>query len=203
MYEIRKDGTVLALTESPNYIRLHPDGFYILCEQSEAQGVALYGTPYHLFGRKPMDGLETVMLVEIDSGRILREQETVNSIAFVTLAEAGSIDDVTAGEHIDAFAPWAVSVAYTVGKLRKYGGKLYRCITAHTSQADWTPDAAVSLWSVASDPAEEYPSWSQPMGAHDAYSAGDKVTHSDKKWTSDLDGNVWEPGVYGWSEVTT
>lgn len=202
MYEIIKDGAVLALAESPNYIRLHPDGFYILCEQSEAQGVALDGTPYHLFGRKPMDGLETVVLVEIDSGRILREQETVNSIAFVTLAEAGSIDDVTAGEHIDAFAPWAVSVAYTVGQLRKYGGKLYRCITAHTSQADWTPDAAVSLWSVASDPAEEYPSWSHPMGAHDAYSAGDKVTHSDKKWTSDLDGNVWEPGVYGWTEVT-
>ena len=202
MYEIIKDGAVLSLTESPNYIRLHPDGFYILCEQSEAQGVALDGTPYHLFGRKPMDGLETVVLVEIDSGRILQEQETVNSIAFVTLAEAGSIDDVTAGEHIDAFAPWAVSVAYTVGQLRKYGEKLYRCITAHTSQADWTPDAAVSLWSVASDPAKEYPSWSQPMGAHDAYSAGDKVTHSDKKWTSDLDGNVWEPGVYGWTEVT-
>ena len=76
MYEIRKDGAVLALTESPNYIRLHPDGFYILCEQSDAQGVALYGTPYHLFGRKPMDGLETVVLVEIDSGRILQEQET-------------------------------------------------------------------------------------------------------------------------------
>lgn len=76
MYEIIKDGTVLALTESPNYIRLHPDGFYILCEQSEAHGVALNGTPYHLFGRKPMDGLETVVLVKIDSGRILREQET-------------------------------------------------------------------------------------------------------------------------------
>lgn len=202
MYEIIKDGAVLALTESPNYIRLHPDGFYILCEHSEAQGVALNGTPYHLFGRKPMDGLETVVLVEIDSGQILQEQETVNSIAFVTLAEAGSIDDVTAGEHIDAFAPWAVSVAYTVGQLRKYGGKLYRCITAHTSQADWTPDAAVSLWSVAGDPAEEYPSWSQPAGAHDAYSAGDKVSHDGKHWISTIDNNVWEPGtVEYWKEV--
>ena len=46
MYKIIKDGAVLALTESPNYIRLHPDGFYILCDQSEAQGVAYHGTPY-------------------------------------------------------------------------------------------------------------------------------------------------------------
>ena len=34
-----------------------------------------------------------------------------------------------------------------------------------------------------------------------AYSAGAKVSHSEKKWTSDLDNNVWEPGVYGWTEV--
>ena len=26
-----------------------------------------------------------------------------------------------------------------------------------------------------------------------------KVTHKDQRWTSDLDGNVWEPGVYGWT----
>ena len=34
-----------------------------------------------------------------------------------------------------------------------------------------------------------------------AVSAGAKVSHSEKKWTSDLDNNVWEPGVYGWTEV--
>lgn len=33
------------------------------------------------------------------------------------------------------------------------------------------------------------------------YSNGDKATHNGKTWTSDLDNNVWEPGVYGW-EVT-
>lgn len=34
----------------------------------------------------------------------------------------------------------------------------------------------------------------------DAYMAGDKVTHNDKHWVSDVDNNVWEPSVYGWSE---
>lgn len=47
-----------------------------------------------------------------------------------------------------------------------------------------------------------YPAWVQPSGAHDAYQTGSCVSHNEKKWTSDVDGNVWEPGVYGWSEVT-
>ena len=202
MYKIIKDGAVLALTESPNYIRLHPDGFYILCEQKEAQGVALNGTPYHLLGRASMEGMETVVLAETDSGHILQEQETVNSIAFVTLAEAGKIDTVTAEEHMELFAPWAYPADYKIGNLRRYNGRLYKCIGDHTSQADWTPDVAVSLWVSTSDPAEEYPAWSQPVGAHDAYNTGDKVSHNGKHWTSDVDANVWEPGVYGWTEVT-
>ena len=58
-----------------------------------------------------------------------------------------------------------------------------------------------ALWSKVGDPAEEWPAWSQPLGAHDAYNAGDKVSHNGKHWTSDTDGNVWEPGVYGWTEA--
>ena len=54
----------------------------------------------------------------------------------------------------------------------------------------------------SADPAEEWPEWSQPVGAHDAYNAGDKVSHNGKHWTSAMDGNVWEPGTYGWDEIT-
>ena len=56
-------------------------------------------------------------------------------------------------------------------------------------------------WAVTPPPAEEWPSWSAPVGAHDAYSAGAKVSHGEKHWISDQDGNVWEPGVYGWTEA--
>ena len=45
------------------------------------------------------------------------------------------------------------------------------------------------------------PEWSQPLGAHDAYSKGAKVSHNGKHWISDLDANVWEPGQYGWTEA--
>ena len=81
-------------------------------------------------------------------------------------------------------------------------GIVYKCVQNHTSQADWTPDTASSLWSKTSDPAEEWPEWSQPVGAHDAYPKGAKVSHNSKHWISTAENNVWEPGVYGWEEVT-
>ena len=202
MYEIRKDGAVLALAEKPTYIYLHPDGFYALCDEVQAQGIAVSGQAFSLFGREPMAGCETVLLVETDTGDILRRTELTNSITFVTLVEAGTIDEVTAGEHTEMFAPWQTSVSYTAGQLRSYRSKLYKCLQAHTSQDDWTPDTAVSLWVNVSDPAEEWPAWSQPVGAHDAYAMGDKVSHNGKHWQSTADANVWEPGVYGWNEVS-
>ena len=90
---------------------------------------------------------------------------------------------------------------YFAGERVTYEGSYYRCIQNHTSQSDWAPDVAVSLWVSISDPSEEYPEWKQPAGAHDAYSKGDKVSHNDKHWISDVDNNVWEPSVYGWTEV--
>ena len=141
-------------------------------------------------------------LKAINAAKLYAQQrENAAAIAFVVLAENGQIDAVTAAEQSTLFAEWVPGVNYTVGSLRRYGGTLYRCVQDHTSQEGWSPDKAASLWAVTSDPAEEWPAWSQPVGAHDAYSAGAKVSHKDKHWTSDLDGNVWEPGVFGWTEI--
>lgn len=139
-----------------------------------------------------------------DQGRLANaqtEQRLVTDIAFVTLAESGAIDEVTATEHTDVFSPWAEGMKYVAGNLRTFGDKLYKCVQNHTSQADWTPDKTPALWVLAGDPAEEWPAWSQPVGAHDAYNKGDKSSHNEKHWISDVDGNVWEPGVYGWTET--
>ena len=141
-------------------------------------------------------------LKAINAAKLYAQQrENAAAIAFVVLAENGQIDAVTAAEQSTLFAEWVPGVNYTVGSLRRYGGTLYRCVQDHTSQEGWSPDKAASLWAVTSDPAEEWPAWSQPVGAHDAYSAGAKVSHNGKHWTSDLDGNVWEPGVFGWTEI--
>lgn len=134
----------------------------------------------------------------------LEKEKSVNAISFVTLAEQGHIDDVTAGEHTDMFAEWAYPIAYTEGQIRRYDDKLYKCISAHNSQEDWTPDKTGSLWKAISDPNEEWPEWSRPIGAFDAYQTGDKVTYEGKHYVSLIDNNVWSPTEYtaGWDEVS-
>ena len=115
-------------------------------------------------------------------------------------ALSASLSDETALTGVELFPPWSVGKSYATGDRLQYEGTLYKCVQGHTSQADWTPPATPALWTAVS--IDEYPAWVQPTGAHDAYSKGDKVTHSGKRWTSDVDNNTWEPGVYGWTEVT-
>ncbi len=190
------------MTEAPTYIKKAANGCYVLCPEPEAQGIAYNGQVFHLLGREEMEDVETVMLEETDAGEEISRAAEAGSIMFVTLAEAGDIDGAAAAEHAELFAPWAYPVKYKTGQIRRYtDGKLYRCVQDHTSQEDWTPDAASSLWAVAADPAEAWPAWSQPVGAHDAYAKDSRTSHNGKHWASDLDGNVWEPGIYGWTEV--
>ena len=109
---------------------------------------------------------------------------------------AVTLEDETALTGVELFPMWTIGRAYAVDDRVQHGGTLYKCVQAHTSQADWMPDATPALWVVVS--IDEYPEWVHPTGAHDAYNIGDKVTHNGKMWVSDVDNNVWEPGVYGW-----
>ena len=124
------------------------------------------------------------------------------AIALRKLIEKLSADlpDSEAYTAPELFPQWTLK-DYQQGDRVQYNGLLYKCLQAHTAQADWTPDTAVSLWVRVDDPSIEFPEWRQPQGSHDAYGKGDKVSHNGKHWQSDVDGNVWEPGVYGWSEV--
>lgn len=114
---------------------------------------------------------------------------------------ASGMDDAVALTVPELFDRWQSGKEYGVDDRVRYEDTLYKCLTAHTSQDSWTPDVSFSLWVRIDDPAIEWPAWIQPLGAADAYNEGAKVSHNDKRWTSDLDSNVWEPGVYGWTEV--
>ena len=57
-----------------------------------------------------------------------------------------AVDDATALRMMQYYPNWTVGQAYTVGYKVQYKEKLYKVITAHTSQADWTPDVAVTLF---------------------------------------------------------
>lgn len=112
-----------------------------------------------------------------------------------------SADDETALKAKDLYPKWRTDTAYIVGVRVLYSDTLYKCLQAHTSQPTWTPTDAPSLWAqvLIPDP-EVIPEWVQPESTN-PYMKGDKVTHNGKTWICDIDNNVWEPGVYGWSEV--
>ena len=130
---------------------------------------------------------------------------TINDRKFYTDADINgvrqNVNEVSQKMNEAIYPSWNPDkFKYFAGEKVSCNGEYYRCIQEHTSQADWSPDVAVSLWARTSDPTEEWPDWVQPTGAHDAYQKGDKVSHNEKHWISDVDGNVWEPGVYGWTE---
>lgn len=114
-------------------------------------------------------------------------------------AEALSDEDALKGPEL--FRPWRPDTEYQINQRIRHGGKLYRVVQDHTSQSDWTPDVSPALYTELANPAEEWPEWKQPLGAQDAYNKGDRVSHNEKRWISDGDGNVWEPGTYGWTET--
>ena len=66
-----------------------------------------------------------------------------------------SLDDEAAIDVFDLFPMWINGKTYAVDDRVRYNDILYKCIIAHTSQADWTPDVAVSLWVRVDDPTIE------------------------------------------------
>lgn len=63
---------------------------------------------------------------------------------------AVTLDDGTALTGVELFPAWVVGRAYAVDDRVQHGGTLYKCVQAHSSQADWTPDKTPALWAVVS-----------------------------------------------------
>lgn len=112
-----------------------------------------------------------------------------------------NLDDETAVTSVDLFPHWIATGSYFVGDRVQYNHILYKCLQAHDAQESWNPEDATSLWAkvLIPDPGD-IPEWEQPSSTN-PYMMGDKVRHVGKVWQSDVDNNVWEPGVYGWSEI--
>lgn len=113
-----------------------------------------------------------------------------------------NLDDEVAGNHPNLYADWVVDKAYDSNERVCFNGVTYKVLQPHVSQAEWTPEAAPSLFAkvLVSDNPDEVLAWEQPDSTN-PYMTGDKVMHADKVWVSIVDNNVWEPGVYGWEEV--
>lgn len=129
---------------------------------------------------------------------------TADEVSRMLIAQqinALEVDDTTALRMAEFYPAWSADTDYAAGFKVQRGGTLYKCLQAHTAQADWTPEAAPSLWAKVLVPDETViPAWEQPDSTN-PYSKGDTVTHNGKTWVSDVDNNVWTPGVFGWTEV--
>lgn len=132
------------------------------------------------------------------------------TVMFRALAQTDVITPADALDNALMFPLWddCIGQRAEAGSYWRHVDKLYRVNAGqgHTIQADWPPDQAASLFSLAANPADEWPDWIQPTGAHNAYEKGDKVTHDGKRWLSMVDNNTWEPGAAGiddtiWREV--
>lgn len=123
------------------------------------------------------------------------EAETIVA-ALVKLRESATDEQALSVPVL--YPEWRSGVDYVTGQRVLHGGVLYKVLQDHTSQDDWTPDAAPSLFARVLIPdATAIPEWEQPDSTN-PYMSGDKVSHNGSAWVSTIDNNVWEPGVYGW-----
>lgn len=143
-------------------------------------------------------GYDTLVDHKVTFAKIETKQDEIDAALKPVL---DYLSDEEALKFTELYPAWAVGKVYAVGVRVKYEDILYKCITEHSSQEDWTPDKSPALWTtvLVSDNGDIL-AWSQPDSTN-AYMTGDKVTHNDKTWVSIVDNNVWEPGVYGWDEV--
>lgn len=104
------------------------------------------------------------------------------------------------------YPEWRANKQYYAKDWVKYGvdsygdTQLYQVLQDHISMAEWSPDVATGLFKAVGVAEDGTRKWSQPCGVSDAYMAGDIVDYNGVKYISDMDYNVWEPTIYGWSK---
>ena len=120
-------------------------------------------------------------------------------------AAAIVLTDEQAAKAPRLYPTWAAGLTVKAGDRLYYPGtdRLYKVVSDHTTQADWTPDTAASLYKAIGMTSEGYPEWAQPLGASDAYNTGDIVSYNGKLYKSTIDANVWAPDAYpaGWKNL--
>ena len=130
----------------------------------------------------------------------LEDQASIQAQLDDKIAELKAPTEGSGQPWQDSYPLWAVDVAVDVGYVAIYQGIGYEVIQAHTTAATWAPPATPALWKPFVPESEGPQPWVQPLGSEDAYPLGAQVTHLGNLWTSDVDANVWEPGVSQWTD---
>jgi len=124
------------------------------------------------------------------------------------VARLATVDAETLADTIDViltvnlYPPWQAGLSVAVDDVFYYEGNLYQVVQSHMTQVDWTPDVVFALFKRYYEIGAPPEPWVQPLGSHDSYRDGQQVTHGGFTWESNQDANVWEPGVFGWTNLT-
>lgn len=223
MYAIYRNGALFALTEKPHFIRLHPEGFYYLCDRADAQGIAVDGTAYAL-SPGSLGDREAVVVAETDGGRVLLNvQEQSNytaamstqtaTAARVMMRDATTVTDAEALMMPDLFRTWAEALAAGAQLMAETvlnkDGKLYRVVQAVTPIETQPPDGAGMLAIyrpidvVHTGEMDDPIPWEYGMDCAE----GKYYSYEGGLWlcAADMKPCVWAPGtdgVWQWQEVT-
>ena len=169
----------------------------------EGQGISYIETDI------PIDALkdEAPEVVEAVFGNYITAVRATELAPVINAAVLEVQTDEDAVVTPELYPKWSgEGVHYIVNDRVRYNGILYKVLQPHTSQPDWTPDTAVSLFARILNPDPEViPVWEQPDSTN-PYMTGDKVhypTADDPVYESLIDNNVWSPEAYpaGWKEV--
>jgi hypothetical protein len=157
-------------------------------------------TGYEIYGDRveAIYSIEEIIPPPIQTEELVEQaQIKAQKLAVKSLIQNDSLSTEEIIELAPLFPAYEVGKVYKIGDIFTYKRSLYEVIQAHTSQADWLPDSTPSLYKNHT-PKGEIEDWRQPLGAHDAYRAGDVVTYNGNTYTSLIDNNVWIPDQYGW-----
>ena len=124
------------------------------------------------------------------------------AIMKLAVKQARQVTDDTEALSLQVlYKQWNRQIGKTlqVGEYINHNDILYKVLQQHVAQDNWAPDVSPSLFAkVLVDPTgETILDWEQPDSTN-PYMKGDKVKHNDVIYESEVDNNVWEPGVYGW-----
>lgn len=168
----------------------------------------MYTGKIYLGINSSVDEYEEIKDVAIDERLVLKleevdaKEESLNKIGKIVANQV--TDDVVALSIQEFYDIWVVGALYSVGRYITHKDILYKVLTEHTSQADWTPDVSPSLFAkVLIDPTgETIPEWVQPDSTN-AYMIGDKVIYEGKVYESVINNNIWSPAAYpaGWKLI--
>ena len=109
-----------------------------------------------------------------------------------------TLTDEEANDFSLLFEEWSPSGVYKIGDRIRYNGVLYKCLEDNNATMETPPSVIPSVWTeiFAGAVSEEIPVWEQPEEGN-GYADGDRVIHNDIIYISQVDNNIWEPGITG------